>query len=172
MSESRSRAGFWRTVVLVIVAALAVMWVYVLFIANPESTEDKLHETTFATAAEPVCHTTLDLLNQLGVVNKTAASPQERADLVDRTDTELLTMLQRLRTFPVPNGEDEHAVSQWLDDWSQWLRDRAVWSEKLHRGEDAPFLEKQRNNGEPNSKALNDFARINSMPSCATPGGV
>lgn len=172
MNGGAPRRRIGRAVVLVLVVALAVMWVYVLFIANPESTEDKLHADAFPKAAQPVCRATVDELGRLGVVNKRATSPQERAGFVDTTDAELLKMVQQLRTMTPSPGEDATAIGKWLDDWDQWLRDRMTWAEKLHRGEDAPFLEKQRDNGEPNSKALNDFAQINSMPSCATPGGV
>lgn len=161
-----------RTVAVMIVLGLALMWIYVLFIANPESTSDKLNSDAFSKAAQPVCKSTVETLGRLGVVNKPASSPQERATLVDTADAELQKMVQQLRTLVPPPGDDATAVGKWLDDWDQWLRDRAAWSERLHRGEDAPFLEKQRSTGEPNSKALDDFALINSMPSCATPAGV
>lgn len=171
VSEGWSRARVARTAAVVVVLAFAVMWIYVLFIASPAS-EDKLHEATFPTAAQPLCQGTLDDLQRLGVVNKVAATPQERAVLVDTTDAQLRAMVQKLRTLTSPNTDDAAAVSKWLDDWDQWLRDRAVWTEKLQRGEDAPFLEKQRDNGEPNSKALDAFATTNNMTACATPVGV
>ena len=155
-----------------IVLALALMWIYVLFIANPESTADKLNSDAFPRAAQPVCQSAVDDLNRLGVVNKVAASPQDRAAIVDTTDTQLHAMVQRLRALVPAPGDDATAVGKWLDDWDQWLSDRVAWSGKLRQGQDAPFLEKQRSNGEPNSRALNDFARENSMPACATPGGV
>ena len=63
-------------------------------------------------------------------------------------------------------GEAHDAVSKWLDDWDQWLRDRATWAAKLRTGDDAQFFEKQRESGEPNSEALNAFAITNGMKSC------
>ena len=148
------------------------MWIYVLFVANPESTSDKLHDDAFPHAAQPVCQSTVDDLQRLGVVNKVAASPQDRAVLVASADAALRTMVQKLRTLVPPSGDDAAAVGKWLDDWDQWLRDRTVWSEKLHRGEDAPFLEKQRPDGSPYSKALDAFATTNNMQACTTPIGV
>jgi hypothetical protein len=163
-----------RVVVVTIVLGLALMWIYVLFVVNGDSaTTDELHDSTFAKAAQPVCAATLDELHRLDVVNKVAATPQDRATLVDRADSSLTRMVSQLRTLPVPNADDATAVSKWLDDWDQWLRDRAAWSDKLRRGEDAPFVEKERvETHQPNSKALNDFALVNDMRACATPGGI
>jgi hypothetical protein len=161
-----------RTVVVSLVLALAVMWIYVLFVANPDSTEDKLQNAAFPTAAQPICQATVEQLQQLGVVNQPAATPQARAAFVDKGDAALRDMVQKLRTVVPPPGEDATAVSKWLDDWDQWLRDRQAWSDKLHNGEDAPFLEKQRNTGEPLSKARDAFATTNNMQACTTPFGI
>lgn len=161
-----------RYVAVSLVLALALMWIYVLFVVSPESTEDKLHDNAFPTAAQPVCQATIDRLQQLGVVNQTAATPQERATLVDKADGALRTMVQQLRTLVPPSGDDAAAVNKWLDDWDQWLQDRQTWSAKLANGEDAPFLEKQRNTGEPLSKARDAFATTNNMHACTTPVGI
>ena len=151
---------------------LGILWVYVSLIGDPENV-DKLRDPAYAAAAEPVCKATLGELARQGVVNKQAASPQERAALVDRSDAELAGMVGRLRAIPVTDPEDAKAVTLWLADWDQWLADRAVWAAQLRQGSDVEFLEKQREETrEPNSKALNDFALVNSMRSCATPGGI
>ena len=147
------------------------MWIYFIFIAQPANT-DKLNQDTFPTAAEPICKATLDKLSQIGVVNQKADTPQQRGDLAQRADTELRVMVDQLKTIAIPNTDDKHAVTLWLADWDQWLADRAEWTAKLQQGQDAQFLEKQRDDGAPNSKALNDFAEENLMRSCATPGGV
>jgi len=160
-----------RAALAVLIGGLAVMWIYVLFLAKPE-TGDRLADRSFSTAAEPVCKATVDQLREAGVVNQPAASPQERAALVDRGDALLAQMVDQLRALVPASGEVHDAVAKWLADWDQWLRDRAAWSQKLHAGEDTPFNERQRDNGEPNSKALNAFAIINDMPSCQTPIGI
>jgi hypothetical protein len=158
--------------VVVVVLAIGMMWIYALFVADTSANTDKLESAAFSQAAQPVCAATLADLQRLDLVNKQAATPQARADLVDRTNVELRTMVQRLRTLTPMSGDDAAAVSKWLDDWDQWLRDRAAWSEKLHKGEDAPFLEKQRDTGAPNGKALDSFATTNDMRACTTPVGV
>jgi len=171
VSDGSSRTVV-RTVVVSLVLALAVMWIYVLFVANPESTEDKLKSPAFGQAAEPICKSTINELGRLGLVNQHTPTPQARAALVDRTGAELKAMVARLRSLVPRDADDAHAVTAWLADWDQWLADYGGWAEQLHRGENVQFFEKQRANGAPNSKALNEFAQINSMPSCATPGGV
>ena len=158
--------------VVFVLIVLALMWIYAIFVANPSATVDKLNDPAFGAAAEPVCRATVDELSRLGLVNQYARTPQDRAALVDRTDIELKMMVAQLRALRPRDPADASAVSAWLADWDQWLADHATWSAQLHRGENAQFFEKQRDTGEPNSKALNDFALINEMPSCATPGGV
>jgi hypothetical protein len=161
-----------RYVAIAVVVALAMMWIYVLFIGNPTNV-DKLKDPAFGTAAEPICKSTLDRLTQLNVVNQRADTPQQRGELVARADSELRTMVDDLKALPVSNPDDQHAIGLWLADWDQWLSDRSAWLTQLEQGKDAQFLEKQRESTkEPNSKALNDFAEVNSMRSCATPGGV
>jgi hypothetical protein len=160
-----------RIAIAVVVGVLAVMWLYVLFIAKP-ATPDRLADRSFPTAAEPICAATLSSMSNAGLVNQRASSPQDRAGLADRADAQLADMVAQLRAKVPATGEAHDAVSKWLDDWDQWLHDRAAWTAKLRTGEDAQFLEKQRESGEPNSQALNAFAVTNDMTSCSTPAGV
>jgi hypothetical protein len=169
------RGRLAETVVVVVVVAFvlafALFWIYVLFIA-PSARQDRLQDAAFARAAQPVCTKAIADLQASNVVNQTAASPPERADLVERSDARLTIMVGDLRALTPTTGDDRAAVTAWLDDWDQWLRDRVTWVGKLRAGQDAPFDEKARDNGEPYSKALNAFAITNEMPACATPFGV
>jgi hypothetical protein len=160
-----------RQIVVGVVVVMAIFWVYVLFVA-PSAPEDKLNDPAFARAAQPLCTNALDDLRAANVLNQTASSPVQRADLVERADARLTLMVQQLRGITPAADDDRHAVSAWLDDWDQWLRDRATWVGKLRAGQDVSFDEKARDNGEPNSKALNAFAITNEMGACATPYGV
>jgi hypothetical protein len=165
------RARSARIAIAVLLGVLAAMWLYVLFIAKP-ATPDRLADRSFPAAAAPICATTVTAISNAGLVNQRASSPQDRADLADRADAQLADMVAQLRTKVPASGEAHDAVTKWLDDWDQWLRDRAAWTAKLRTGEDAQFLEKQRDSGEPNSEALNAFAITNDMRSCSTPAGV
>lgn len=171
MSESRPLGVMGVAGLTALLLAFMAYWAYVFFIAPPAK-EDKLQDAAFARTAQPVCTKALDDLHAANVVNRPAASPQERADLVERSDARLATMLQQLRALTPTTGNDRAAVSLWLDDWDQWLTDRAAWVVKLRAGQDVSFDEKARDNGEPYSKALNAFAVTNEMPACATPFGI
>jgi hypothetical protein len=119
-----------------------------------------------------VCAATVTSLQQANLVNQQASSPQQRGDLADRADDQLTDMVARLRTLVPATGEAHDAATAWLNDWDQWLHDRAAWTAQLHAGTDAQFFEKQRANGEPSSTALNAFAVTNDMGSCQTPAGI
>ncbi len=148
------------------------MWIYVLFIAKPEPT-DWLTDRSFPNAAEPICKATLDNLNNAGLLNQKASSPQDRASLADRADAQLTDMIGQLRTKVPATGEAHDATTAWLNDWDQWLSDRAAWTDKLKAGQDVQFFERQRAaTGQPNSAALTAFAITNDMGSCQTPAGV
>ena len=147
------------------------MWLYVLFIAK-STPQDRLSDRSFPTAAEPICAATLDSIRTAGLVDARASSPQDRADLADQADAKLQDMVDQLRTKVPATGVAHDAVTSWLNDWDQWLRDRAAWTAQLHAGKDAQFFEKQDVNGDPESEALNTFATTNDMASCQTPAGV
>src|SRR6478752_5049200 len=158
-------------VVGLVIGFLVVMWLYVLFIAKPDP-GDRLVDRSFPTAAEPICASTVTTLRNAGLVDQQASSPQDRAQLADRADAQLADMVAQLRTKVPATGEAHNAVPKWLDDWDQWLRDRAAWTAELRSGKDVQFFEKQDANGDPSSKALNAFAVTNDMGSCQTPAGV
>jgi hypothetical protein len=170
LSETRGTRAR-RTLAVAAALLFCMAWIYVLFIA-PSAPRDTLNDMAFPRAAEPVCSRAVDDLRAANVLNQTAASPAARADLVERSDARLASMVQELRALTPASGDDRHAVSAWLDDWDQWLSDRAAWVVKLRAGQDAPFDEKARDNGEPSSKALNAFAVTNEMGACATPFGI
>ena len=109
-----------------VLIALALMWIYAIFVADKSATADKLNDPAFGVAAEPVCRTTVEELDRLGLVNQHTPTPQERAALVDRTDVELKAMVAELRRLTPVDPDDARAVTAWLADWDQWLADHAV----------------------------------------------
>ena len=168
-TSTRTRVG--RIAAVIVVVASIMYWIVVLFVL-PAAREDKLASNQFPRAAQPICQNALDDLNAAGLIDTTGTPRPDRADVTERIDTRLATMVARLRTAAPQSGDDAHAVSAWLDDWDQWLRDRATWVANLRAGAKEPFYEKQDANGSPNSKALNAFAVTNEMAACATPFGV
>jgi hypothetical protein len=167
-----------RAALIVVVLAFVAFWIYVFAIADPDP-GDRLADQTFPEAAEPICKATLVRLTDAGLTRKKAETPAERADLLEQADVELDRMLGELRAITPTEGEAADAVRKWLEDWEVWMDDRQAWADTLRStGKDAPFLETGRvggggRDGEPMSKQVDHFAaKVNNMPSCATPEAV
>lgn len=158
---------------LVVLAVNVAFWGAILgwtVTADPGDPPGFLDDRSFPAAAEPVCGVARDAVADLGnpaFVDSIA----ERADLVDRQDERLVAMVADLRTLPRPAGEQGAWVTEWLDDWETHIADRQRWAAALHEGDDPPFVETARR-GEQISKAIDYFAEINEMASCATLGDV
>jgi hypothetical protein len=168
---SPARRWLPRVLIALSVALGATIWFYALVLSDAQPT-DTLHDSTFPKAAEPVCKAMISRLHDAGVVDKVAATPQERADLAARADTIVASMLDELAPLVPASGDDQRIITTWLGDWRTWLEDRATWEASLRAGKDGPFNERQRETGEPNSQALDKLATTNQMPSCTIPSGV
>ena len=151
-----------------VVASLA-FWGAILgwtLVADPGHPPDYLEDRRFPTAAEPVCAAAMAEVESFG--NATAVgSIEERADLVDRQDEVFTEMIADLRRLPRPEGEQGEWVEAWLADWETHIADREAWAARLHDGEDPPFVETARGSDRV-SEAVDGFAEVNEMPSCAT----
>ncbi|MGQ0617040.1 MAG: hypothetical protein ACT4PW_08605 [Acidimicrobiia bacterium] len=168
---ARSRASrLAYAAVAVMLVGIAAMWVYALFFAKDHvRAPNLLRDRAFPAAAQQACEAAQRELDDLGLVAVKARSTAERADLVERSDEVLRRMVSELRALGPPAGDEARAVTEWLGDWETWLEDREAWAAQLRTGDDGPFLERAREGGEPNSRAVNVFAVVNDMPDCATP---
>jgi hypothetical protein len=73
---------------------------------------------------------------------------------------------------PPDDPEEERAVSRWLDDWEEYLRNRRAYADRFRAGLDEPFRVTDRG-GYQVDVLIDDFAaRANDMPSCAPPDDV
>jgi len=163
------RGGFVLTAL--VVTALVGAWVYVLLIYDPGLMIDELGDRSFPTAAEEICAATRSQLDALPPANL-APGPAERADTVEVSNRLLLEMVDELRPL-TPAGPDavRAGVQEWLDDWVTYIGDRQQYVDNLRQDEAARFLESTK--GAPNrgiTRAINGFAEVNRMESCATPG--
>jgi len=157
-----------RAGIAVVLVVSTVMWVYAFLIADEKPT-DQLRDGSFATAAGTVCTRAKDEIRTSNLIGVEAKTPQQRADVTDQVDTILRTMVERLRPLVPGDASDAKVVTLWLNDWGQYLSDRDAWVTKLRAGEDAPFLEHQREGGEPASKAMDAFAVANDLTDCKVP---
>jgi hypothetical protein len=158
---------------LVVLAVNVVFWGAILawtVVADPGDPPDFLDDRSFPAAAEPICAAAVAEVATFG--NPAFVdSIEERADLVDRETAVFDAMVTELRALPRPAGEQGEWVAVWLDDWDVHIEDRRRWAERLHDGEDPPFVETARGNDQI-SRVVDEFAEVNQMASCATLGDV
>ena len=135
-------------------------------VAEPGDPPAFLDDRSFPTAAEPLCAAAMAEVETFGSA-AAVDTIEERAELVERQDEVFTAMLADLRQLPRPEGEQGEWVTEWLDDWDTHVRDREAWAATLRTGEDPPFEETAKGNNRV-SEAVDEFARANEMPSCAT----
>lgn len=167
--SQRIRIGL--VVTALFVTALVSGWVYVLFIYDPGLMIDEIGDRSFPTAAERICADTRAQLDELPPANL-ATGPDDRADTVEVSNGLLVEMVDELRPL-TPDGPPEvrAGVQEWLDDWVTYIGDRQQYVDNLRADDEARFLESTK--GAPNrgiTRAINGFAEVNRMESCATPG--
>ena len=166
-TDTRARRGVRFQIVLAVLCVAFWVAIYAwTLIADHGDPPDHLSDRAFPEAAEPVCAAAMAEVESFG--RATAVETiEERADLVERQDAVLAALVADLRRLPLPDGEEGGWVREWLDDWQTHVEDRERWAARLHAGEDPPFVETPKGNDRV-SEAVDHFAEVNDMPSCAT----
>jgi hypothetical protein len=162
-----------RAAIVVIVLGSALLWIYALSGVAREDPPNTLEDQAFAAAAEPLCAAALTDLRALPRAEQTP-SPTERADVLDRSNAILRAMVTSLRDeAPEPgtvSDRDLSMIDEWLADWDVYVADRADFAQRLRSDEMARFYVTEKVKGLQITKAIDDLAEVNDMPSCATPG--
>jgi hypothetical protein len=168
----RSRLG--RVAVLIVVCALVSMWGYVLYLAFGPGRQppiDRLDDPAFAEAAEERCATTLEEVDRLPLASASHTAA-ERAGVLERANgvyAALLDDLEDLETL-VPAGDQRQRANEWLADWRTYLGDRQRYADALRTDPDARLLVSEKpGEGQQITGWIDEFARANRMPSCASP---
>lgn len=165
-----SRGARFQVVLLVVNIAFWLALLGWTLGADRSDPPDRLDDPAFAAAAEPRCAATVARIEALGLPTE-VASPLERAELVDEENQLLRAMVDELDALDRPGGEEGEWVTSWLADWRTHIADRQAWADDLRVGDDHVFVETARGN-EHVSKVIDNFAEVNGMDSCATPGDV
>lgn len=159
---------------MIVVAVLVAMWGYVLYLAfgpGRQPPVDRLDDPAFAEAAEVRCANALSDIEQLPLATE-AESAAERADVVAEANDVLGSMLGDLDDLTVlaPQGDQRDVVAEWLADWRTYLGDRQDYVDALrvHPGARLLISEKP-GTGRHITGWIDEFARANRMPSCASP---
>jgi hypothetical protein len=170
----RSHRRLAIAAVVVVVSALAAMWVYAFFIADT-SPADRLHDRAWAAQAQATCQPVAAQIAALpparqfaDIVPKSAALLQ-RAPVVDRATDLLAQMVGQLRRTAPSDHDDQDLVTAWLADYDSYLASRRAHTATWRAGQDPRFAVVEVD-GQPIDGRMNDFADNNGMPSCETPG--
>jgi hypothetical protein len=171
-ADRGSRLG--RTVALVIVCALVSMWGYVLYLAFGPGRQppiDRLDDPAFAEAAEERCATTLEDVDRLPVASASHTAA-DRADVLARANAAYAAMLDDLDDLEslAPAGDQRRRAGEWLGDWRTYLGDRERYANALRTDPDARLLVSEKpGEGQQITGWIDEFAKANRMPSCASP---
>ena len=171
-AESTSWWSWWtpgRVIVMVLVVGMLSMWGYVLYLAfgpGRQDPVDRVHDASFASAAEARCDEAHDAIDQLPAADQTP-KPAERADVVDQADAELAAMLDDLEAL-APAGDDGVITKEWIADWRTYLGDREAFATALRTDPKARLLVTAKDS-EQITEFIDAFAADNQIPACATP---
>jgi hypothetical protein len=165
-----------RVLLAAVVVALGAMWVYVLFIGEPQS-PNVLDDETWPTRAEEVCASVaadvagLPPARSFADIEPVEEALRQRADVGTQATALLEGQLAALRALPAPTGEhDDELLAAWFADWDTYLQDRRDHLADWRAGQDRPFAETEADTGGPISNRMDALATENRMPSCAVPG--
>lgn len=170
----RRRLSPRRILVLSVIVGLVGMWGYVLYLAfgpGRQPPVDRLDDPAFAEAAEVRCADALSQVDQLQLATE-AESAAERAEVVDDANQIFESMLDDLDDTATlaPQGDQRSRVEAWLTDWRIYLGDRQVYADALRVDPGARLLISEKPGaGRHITGWIDEFARANRMPSCASP---
>ncbi len=167
----RSRVGRIAMGVAIVVAlASGALWVGAILLGGGYKPAGYLEDRTFPEAAEPICAKAMKDLKRFPKAYE-SKSPTARADVIDQTTDRLQRMIDDLRS-QVPDDSGAKWINRWLDDWEIHIADRRDFAKRLREGgRSEEFLETVKY-GTQISKSLDNYATVNKMESCATPGDV
>jgi hypothetical protein len=163
-----------RLVLVVVVLGLVAMWGYVLYLAFGPGRQppiDRLDDPAFAESAEERCAAAVADVAELPVASA-SRDAEARAEVLDRANATFAAMLDDLdgMTTLAPAGDQRRRATEWLADWRTYLGDREAYSEALHTDPDARLLVSEKpGEGQQITGWIDEFAKANRMPSCATP---
>ena len=148
---------------------MALFWAAIFSGAFTTRNPDKLHDATWAPAAERICKPAATRIKDLPNAS-TSKSADERADLIDMGTAALEPMVAQLDAIQAPGrASDRTVVDGYLKDWNIYLQDRRNFSEALRKDPKAQPLLTETHGGW-DTDAIDAMARANDIPDCATPG--
>lgn len=164
-----------RVLVLSVITGLVLMWGYVLYLAlgpGRQPPVDRLDDPAFAQAAEVRCADALAEVDDLPLATESASATERAAVIADANNIfrGMLDDLDDLAAVAAPHDEQQRRIEAWLTDWRIYLGDREVYADALRVDPGARLLVSEKpGEGRHITGWIDEFARANRMPSCASP---
>ncbi len=129
---------------------------------------DQLADEVYVANIESTCASTVALLDALPSP-RSAEGPEERANIVENSNVELVRMRENLASLEGGTAADRNLVARWLLDWDILIADRVTHVERLRTEGDVRFLNTEAD-GIFIAERMSGFARVNEFRSCLPPG--
>ena len=154
-----------------VVAGSFVLWAYAFSGVAAKTAPDTLTDKTFPVIAEAACALAIQDIDALpnALSAKTAV---ERAGTLDQATDRVEALVNELRRNIPANESDADILTRWLVDWDRYVANRRDYADALRVDKKARFVIDARASGEGITKAMDNLATVNRMPSCKTPGDV
>lgn len=163
-----ARRGFpWgRIGVAVAIISTVGLWAYAFL--WPQPLFGKLDDATFPTAAEGVCAPIRASVDALPKPFETPINTDRAAVIVQAND-QIATMLDRLATLPRGNEKAKRSIDEWLADYHDYLTNRREYAERLKTDPGTRlYVSQSTRDNRDIGQAIDRFANVNAMSSCAT----
>lgn len=171
-SAGRRPNPWLRGLLLVILAAFAVFWIWALFFASKEAV-NRIDDRAWAERAQTICiEATEERIALADLTRIDQAGPElieRRAEIVDESTDILEQMLDDVVAVAPTDEKGQGIVPLWEDEYRIYLGDRRAYADQLRAsGENLAFYETAVDEL-PVSERLATFAGDNEMSACAPP---
>ncbi|QXC60607.1 hypothetical protein KSP35_20145 [Aquihabitans sp. G128] len=157
---------------MVMIVGTVVFWLWIFSGAPKRANPDRLDDRAFVTRTHERCRDLLSELDRLPDARATS-TPTARAEVLDRANGLVSTMVDELEADAPTTGEDGQRLRGWFSDWRTYVGDREDYAEALREDPGARMTVSENvalSDGV--DKTIEVFADVNDMPDCATPGDV
>ena len=162
---------FGRIAATAIAASLVVFWLsiwgYALLSDEIDQNPDELKDQTYVARADAACLAAKQQIDALGSPLK-VNSPDERADLLEKSNPLVAALVRQLNVIEVDNQPDRVLIDDWIVDWESYVADRERHVDRLRTEGDVRFLV-TRVGASHVTVRIDGFARVNDMNNCEIP---
>ena len=161
-----------RVLVILVIVGLIGFWAWI-FAGGPRAAHaDEVSDREFVERTHRRCQVLRVELSRLpdATESETAA---DRADVVDSATVLVTGMVDDIEADMPDDAEDVEVLEQWIADWRTYIDDRDDYADRVR---DDPGARFEVTENERVLRGVDDtirnFADVNGMPDCATPGDV